>query len=590
MTARASRGAIVVAALLLLWPAAATAQQVLVDRGLRAGNLWCFPLAADPATYVYVPSAARLATDEAGRPQFSFVRYATATRPGGSGQESITQAAGGGIVHFLVLIDTPASEVAAAEQSLRATLKNDEVTLRGPLVFADGRYALVSSVLARPDAPPERKLLATGRAPVLEGNRLAFSFNLAPEESTLLLQSLQMRTPDVSIVFDMTFQGLNEAYDADMTIDWSEVRRTKSFGAGGSVYYIGADIEASFNEMRRNNAIKLRTSGSDTSMEALLTTVYTRLLELMFRPVEPESVPEGERGGLVDALNALIGNQGALGSRRMTGFGLNVAYQLKDVRSSGFSTLNFNHRATVDRHSVITFNIGDLYQRYGKDPAFFRDINPEDAVFRQREIHVGLDGALIPEFERYINGVTVTLRKQHQNGQHTIRELVLDRQTAQTGQPLVLVYGWNGDDDRAAWLGYEFRTRWSFKGGGAHETDWARTTSPMINLFTPYERRVVQIIGSRDVLRSKQVRAVVVEVEYPFFGETRRQSIVVRPDQPGDEPRVEITLPLGQHRYNYTITWQLEGNRRLTSSGVDTAGVVFIDELPDAERPFLEAS
>ena len=46
--------------------------------------------------------------------------------------------------------------------------------------FADGRYALVSSVLIKPDAPPERKMLATGRAPVLEGNRLAFGYAGAP--------------------------------------------------------------------------------------------------------------------------------------------------------------------------------------------------------------------------------------------------------------------------------------------------------------------------------------------------------------------------------------------------------------------------
>jgi hypothetical protein len=57
--------------------APAVAQQILVDRGVRAGGLWCFPLASDPQTFVYVPSDARLAADDAGRPQFSFVRYAT---------------------------------------------------------------------------------------------------------------------------------------------------------------------------------------------------------------------------------------------------------------------------------------------------------------------------------------------------------------------------------------------------------------------------------------------------------------------------------------------------------------------------------
>lgn len=570
------------AVLLALAPSVARAQQILIDRGVHAAGLWCFPLATDPKTYVYLPSSARLATDDAGRPQFSFVRYLSAAQAEGDGPDAIRAAAGGGIVHFLVLIDTPTTAVTDAQKTLREQVKDNEVTLRGPIVFSEGRYGLVSSVLIKPDAPPERRLLATGRAPVLEGNRLAFSFDLSPEQATLLRQSMQMRTPDVSIVFDMTFTGLNEAYDADLTIDWSEVRHTQSFGAGGSAYFVGADIEAAFDEMRRNNAIRLRSSGTDASMEGLLNTVYAKLLDLMFRPVEPERVPRAQRGGLMEAIGALVGNRGALGSRRTTGFGLNVAYQLKDLRSSGLSTLNFNHRASVDRHSFITFNIGDLYQRYGRDTAYFRDVSLDDPAFRQRDVQIAIDGALLPEFERYINGVTVTLRKRHQNGEEeTPQELVLDRRAVQNAASgFRLAYGWNGDDDRLAWLQYEYRTHWSFRGGGVYQTDWTPSNAPMIDLFVPYERRVVQIVGSMDALKKQQVRAVVVDVEYPFFGDRRHQTILLRPDQPGDEPRVEITLPLGQQQYAYSITWQLEGNRRLSTKGQDTTGVVFIDELP----------
>jgi hypothetical protein len=320
-------------------------------------------------------------------------------------------------------------------------------------------------------------------------------------------------------------------------------------------------------------------------MEALLNTVYAKLLELMFKPVEPERVPEAQRGGLMDALSALTSNSGAFSSRKTTGFGLNVAYQLKDLRSSGFSTLDFNHRASVERHSFVTFNIGDVYKRYGTDTTYFRDVALDDPTFRQREVQIGVDGALLPEFDRYINGVTVTLRKTHANGQEeTPQEAVLDRQTIQKNPSGVrLAYGWNGDDDRAAWLQYEYRTNWSFRGGGTYQTNWTRGDAPMINLFAPYERRAIQIVGNAESLRKQQVRAVVVEIEYPFFGERRKQSVIVRPDlavKEGDEPRLEITLPLGQDTYNYTITWQLEGNRRLTAKGQDATGVVFIDELP----------
>jgi hypothetical protein len=190
---------------------------------------------------------------------------------------------------------------------------------------------------------------------------------------------------------------------------------------------------------------------------------------------------------------------------------------------------------------------------------------------------------VLPEFERYINGVTVTLRKQHQNGQETFRELVLDRQSVANGLTgLRMVYGWNGDEDRDAWLQYEYRTRWSFKGGGAYETEWTRATGSMIALFTPYERHSVQIVGNPKTLREHQVRAVVVDVEYPFFGNRRRQSVVVRTDAKGEEPRIDITLPLGQQEYDFVITWQLEGNRRVTSRGRDRGGVVFIDEVPES--------
>ena len=142
------------------------------------------------------------------------------------------------------------------------------------------------------------------------------------------------------------------------------------------------------------------------------------------------------------------------------------------------------------------------------------------------------------------------------------------------------MYGWNGDDDRLAWLQYDYRTHWSFRGGGAYQTEWTKAEAPMIDLFAPYERRVIQIVGSMDTLKKQQVRAVIVDVEYPFFGDRRRQSIVVRPDQPGEEPRIEITLPVGQRQYSFAVTWQLEGNRRLTTKGQDATGVVFIDELP----------
>lgn len=131
---------------------------------------------------------------------------------------TITSAEGGGILHFLVLYETPPEHVETAQRAMREKFDNDPIQLRGPAVFKDARYGLISSILNLADGSSKRKLLATGRAPVLEGNRMAFTFDLTPEKATLLLQSFAMKTPDVSLIFDLTFAGLNEAYEAELVV------------------------------------------------------------------------------------------------------------------------------------------------------------------------------------------------------------------------------------------------------------------------------------------------------------------------------------------------------------------------------------
>ena len=586
MSPRARRALLAGLAVAAALAGGARGQQISIDRGERAAGLWCFPLAADPRQWVYLPAAAGLATTDAGKPQFSFVRYVVNEAAEGAGAATLTSARGGGVLHFLVTLETPADAVAAAEQLLRRNHKDDEIALRGPIVFKEGQYALVSSILTR-EGKTERRVMASGRAPVLEGNRLAFSFDLEPEQATLLLESFRMATPDVSIVFDMTFSGLTEAYQARLAVDWAEVRKSEAFSAGGSIYFVSADVEKVFDELRRDNSIRLTSAGSDSAMEALLTTVYTRLLELMFKPVQIESVPADKRGGLEAALGALVdGKSGALGSRRTTGFGAYAGYQAKDIQSSGTTVLDFNHRASVDRHAFITFNIGDLYRRYGQQPDYFRAVNLEDPTFQQREVHVGVDGALLPEFDSFINSVTVTLRKIHEDGQQTLRELVLDRAAIdRSAGDLRLVYGWSGDRDRLAWLGYDVRTRWSFKGGGSYQTDWHGADAPMIDLFAPYERRRVQLSGDPARLAELGVRAVVVQVEYPFFGTQRRQQVVLQSGESPDEKGFDITLPRDLFEYDYSIVWQLAAGERRTRRGHDGSGLIFIDEVPAASAP-----
>lgn len=567
-------------ALLLILPRNhATAQQIQIDRGIRAAGLWCFPLLNDSLSYLYLPNQAFLSRDAKGKPQFTLMRYVDNRAPTSGTASTITEAAGGAILHFLVEYYTPPDTVEAARKYLRELLGIEEIKVKGPVIFEKGSYSLISSVLS-PAGQRTTSMLALGAAPVLEGSKIALSFELTPEKSKILLESFQMSTPDISLSFDFSFSGLTDAYQAELLIDWNEVHQSQAFQAGGSVYFISADVQASFDKLRRDNAIKLVTTGEDTNMDALLNTVYDKLLNLLFTPVKPENVPEDKRGGLMDALSSLTGSKGLLGSRKTTGFGLHAGFQLKDMRSEGTSRLNFNSRSVVSRHHYIVFNIGDIYQRYGDDENHFKTVNIFDPDFSQREVHVSVDGSLKPEFTSFINSVTVTLRKKHQNGEETIKELFVDKNTlTDASGPLIMVYGSLKDTDRLKWLDYEYKSIWQFKRGGSYTTDWNTQSASMINLFAPYERRIIDVIGDNEVLKENNIRSVIVELSYRFFGEIRKSRLVIMANEPVSDKFFEITQPMNDYTYDYSVKWIKQDGQQISKNYTDSAGIIFIDNL-----------
>lgn len=555
------------------------AQMPLLDRGEYIEGLWCFPLHTDSLTFVYLPNSARFAFNEEKGPRFSYLRYAITKPKAENTTSSITEADGGGILHMLVLYETTTETIQKAEDALRKKYNNNpKLKLRGPMSFEKGSYALVSSIIREGSQKKETQLIATGEAPVLENTSLALSFSLTPVQSKLLLESFKMKTPDVSIVFDLSFTGLTEAYDAELEIDWSEVKKSQAFNAGVSIYFVSADVELGFEKMRRDNAIKLKVNGSGGMLEGLLTTVYDKLLNLMFRPVHAEKVDP--QGGM-SAINALTGPNGLLGSRRMTGFGLNVGYQLKDLQSEGHSHLFFKGRNTVQRHHFVVFNVSNLYQRYGENPDYFKDVPLWDPTFQQREIFIGVDGDLEKEFQKMLNSVTVNIRKKHQSGQVTSDSKLINKDLFKAGfKPLSIAYGWDADSNRTQWMEYEYMNIWQFQGGGSYQTPWEKSAAAMVNVYTPFTRKTIAFDGDLTSLQTKGIRMVSVALSYPFFGRTNRPRITIRPGENISEKILEVTLPNEIEEIDYEISWQKSDGTILTKKGKDKFGLIFIDELP----------
>lgn len=556
------------------------AQSILIDNGVNAGGLWCFPVLHKENTYLYLPQRARLSMNNDSIPEFSFMRYVMENETENE-TKTISEAAGGGILNFLVLYDTPQELISNAQTQLRKTLNNDSISLRGPVVFDKGKYTLVSSILNPSSNKEEKHILATGEAPILENSKIALSFDVDPVKSKLLLESFKMATPDVSLVFELEFSGLTDNYEAELEIDWSEIKESKAFDAGGSIYFVGADVALGFDDLRRNNAIKFTSVGSNTSMEALVQTVYEKLLDLMFRPTPLEQVPEEARGGLEDALGALISSDGAMGSRNTTGFGLNVGYQYKQHNSSGKSRMSFNGRSLVHRNHYITFNAGNLYKQYGNNNEIFKDVNLSDPAFQQRDVYVGIDGTIEREFDKMLNSVTVKLSKKHQNGDETIKEVLLTKDSYKASDGKISMKYLNHKDTlRNEWLNYDYKTTWKFIGGGTYAEDWKTENAAMINLYTPFERRKIELSGNLENLKEQNIRAISVGISYDFFGDQKNSNLTIYPQDNLSEKYFEITVPKGADNVDYNITWFIKEAEPKKKTGTDAYGLIFIDEVP----------
>lgn len=557
-------------------------QQVMIDHGLKVADLWVFPLVNRPKEYLYLPQQGRLGTNPQGGPEFSFIRYVENKKGDGGG--SISEATGGAVLHFLAQYDTPQETVASAQRELRKKLKDEEVSIRGPVVFTGGKYTIVSS-LARAKSGEETAVL-TGNAPVLEGNKIAISAKLDKREAQLMYNSLQQTTPDLSIFFELQFLGVTDAYDATVTVDWSEVQKDQTFKGGIKVYVVGADVDATFKRLMRNNAIKLVSRGESSSTEALLNNVYNKLLELMFRRVEEEPQPRQEMG-IGQALAGLFGGGGGEGgsSGSVLPISLSFGYRMKDIQSGGVSVLNFNHAAAIQRTNMIAFNVGPIFKKYGTNPSYFKAVNLQDPIYSQREVEVSVDGSVSQDFEKYINSVSIAVRKVHENGETTLGEVIVDKDSfAKNANRYTVVYGNQGDDDREKWLNFEYKVRWSFRDGGSYQTEWVKTNDPFVNVTPPYERREIRLEGDLGKLKDQGIRYALVKLSYTFFGKTKSEQVLVKMSDSTPPAGFILIQPKGVYNYTYEIRYRkADGTDLVKPKTQDDSGIILFDELPTTQ-------
>jgi hypothetical protein len=219
------------------------------------------------------------------------------------------------------------------------------------------------------------------------------------------------------------------------------------------------------------------------------------------------------------------------------------------------------------------------------DPNYFKSINLDDPVYRQREIFAFIDGYNANDFGQFINFVNVRMLKKHQGGDVTNDEVKIDRfNFNKQGNYFKMLYGWKDDADREKWFEYDYEVQWSFFGGTTIEEKPKKTTFGAISLTPPLQKRTIDFRADPAFLEN--VRAILVNLYFDIGGREEVKQVSLTSATNFVAQKVDFIFPPNQVEYDYEITWRIRdetGKSKTVSSGRQTTNdtILFVDEIPE---------
>ena len=86
----------------------------------------------------------------------------------------------------------------------------------------ESTFRMISATLS--DTGFTQRVVASGKAPLLPGQKVAAAARLDPAGAVLLEESLKRPTSDISVEFDLAFTSFLPAFDGTITFDWERFK------------------------------------------------------------------------------------------------------------------------------------------------------------------------------------------------------------------------------------------------------------------------------------------------------------------------------------------------------------------------------
>jgi hypothetical protein len=516
-----------------------------VDLKLKDGTtVRCFPAATkDPEktskNYYYLPTNPHVARDPDGTPKFSMVRFVTDKSKEAGGVE-------GGILHFLAEYGLSKKQEKEVAKLLAKKMKGAK--LKGAVQLEAGAegnsFHVVSATLT--DDGFTSSLVSSGKAPVMEGQRVAVAARLSGYGATLLAKSMEQPTTDISVVFDLKYLVKLPAYDVRVTIDYDmynqiadeysheRQKKTTTKRRWNPKWYnilnISTSKSTSLTESEQRESIDfLMENGAvtfdyvqhvpDADKEIVESGLHKLVLESFFdmqkrfgQPSQDEMMAEEDEGESAKEIEAARREE----ARKMKNYSYTV-FQRKTIKRSGKTVLHLKKSIARYEHYTMTGNVGTWYKKFKDDPKLVTEVNLDDPFYQRREMRFVIDNEAYDIFNQMVNYATVQVRVPRKGQRPFIDEVTIDKKFLEkSGQTATLTYARMGDDAQT----YDYAVQWSLRGGYLYpgKPQWKKGELMAVTLAAPVTPMTIESEADLAELEELGIARVSVELKYSRFG------------------------------------------------------------------------
>lgn len=522
--------------------------------------------AKNPNVYYYLPTVPRVSEKKDGVLEISLVKFID---PQGD--------TSGGLLHMLVTFSLPSDERAALEEALKQN--NGEARLAGPVPLKqedEGSFTIISGTLS--DDGFTRNIISSGRAPVSPGSKAAVAATLSAKGATLLWESLNKPTSDVSVALRTYYEAALPSFEARISADVSTVYEHLSRVINKQENYTKRQIRDIMDELVRTGVVnvdifdRLPEDAANKAMQSLVDLATTKLTEIIFdqqtgftaipekeKAVESGQIKGRQKKGWLAKLFTDTGNQKYYTDNQY------VIKKRSDINRATFN-INLNRRAVIKVPVDTAGNISGLYREFKENPEMFRVVNLADPAFQKRDVYFRIDGDFAGVFEDIMNFAGVSVIKDYTDHKAATGELIFTREDIREGH---LSKSWRYarlGEKNEEWLSYGFRTTWSIKGqhkikNPENPEEWNKSSDPIITIAPPLYRMDLEVDADRFLFEDFGIRSATLEVRYPVFNEQVEKRLAVMRVTDAESVSSHVLFHDSKADVEYRVNWYPSGAR-----------------------------